>query len=259
MTTQSDTYLKTSLRQLGLSEHESLVYLVCLHHSAIKIMEIAQKTNISRTTVYGVVDDLVKKGLLNLYEKSGHKYISATDPQKLQVLVESQREVVEKRQAFLNSIFPTLSMFYQEGDNKPIISFYQGQKEVRQIFEDFLISGVNEAVFIGETQTISDALGEKYLKDMIRRRIEKGIYARGVRTEGTELEDYIYKSGNKNFRSIRLAPKDFKCPTYIGIYGNKVFIVSSARESYGVLIESKDLATTLRAWFEVLWGASKAA
>jgi hypothetical protein len=40
------------------------------------------------------------------------------------------------------------------------------------------------------------------------------------------------------------------------IYANKVAFLSSARESYGFLIQSEELAQTLTAQFELLWQVS---
>jgi hypothetical protein len=40
------------------------------------------------------------------------------------------------------------------------------------------------------------------------------------------------------------------------IYANKVAFISSARESYGFLIQSEELAQTLKVQFELLWRES---
>ncbi|MDP3941842.1 MAG: hypothetical protein Q8Q49_06060 [bacterium] len=102
-------------------------------------------------------------------------------------------------------------------------------------------------------------MGAKYLKDMVSRRIKLGIKARGVRTAETELDDPLYSHGAAHMRNLRFAPKFFRAPVYIGIYLNKVWFISSIVESYGILVESKDLSDMMRDWFEVLWMASKPA
>jgi len=42
------------------------------------------------------------------------------------------------------------------------------------------------------------------------------------------------------------------------IYDNKVAITSSAKESYGLIIESAELATSLKFIWRVVWNVSKA-
>lgn len=257
MTNQSDTYIQSALEELGLSEHEALIYRVCLARGEATIMELAKLAHISRTTIYGVADGLVDKGLLRFIQKGAHRIYSAEDPQKLSNLVDKARLEAERQSAFLASVLPTLGMQFGEASSKPLVSYYQGQEEVRRLFEDFLNSGAPEVMFVGEASTIGKALGEQYLKKAVKRRIELKILARGVRTEKTEVKEPLFDAKPQNLRKLRLAPKGFECPVYIGIYLNKVFFISSIHESYGVLVESKDLSNTMRSWFEVLWKASK--
>lgn len=259
MTTQSDTYLQSALEQLGLTNHEARVYRACLSRGEATIMDIAKLTSVGRTTIYGVAEGLVHKGMLRFVQKGAHRVYSAEDPKKFQHIIDKNRDVLDRKAAFLSSILPTLSMRFSEASNKPLVTYYEGQKEIHLIFEDFLASGTKEAVFIGEATTIEQALGSKYLKSMVSRRIKLGIKARGVRKAESELEDPLYAHGAKNLRNIRFAPSFFKAPVYTGVYLNKVFFVSSVVESYGILVESKDLSDMFRDWFEVLWNASSPA
>jgi sugar-specific transcriptional regulator TrmB len=257
MTTQSDTYIISALQRLGLSTHEAVLYKTCLLGGELGILDLAKRTGISRTTIYGVADELVKKGLLRFIQKRAHRIYSAEDPHKLEAMVEKAKATVERRAAFLESILPTLSMQYLAVPNKPLVSYYEGQAEVRKLFEDFLHSGATEILFIGGAATIQEALGEKYLKEYIRQRIKAGIKARGIRTKEDEVDEPLYRHGHPHLRSIRIAPAHIKAPVYTGIYGNKVFFISSLAESYGVLVESRDLSQMLRSWFEVLWSVSE--
>jgi sugar-specific transcriptional regulator TrmB len=257
MTKQSDTYVHTVLTRLGLTQYQAQVYQVCLLRGEATIMELAKLTGITRTTVYGVADELVSRGLLRFIQKGAHRIYSAEDPKKLSILVDSTRRAAEEKAVFLGSVLPALSMQFAGATTKPRVSYYEGQAEVRQIYENFLTSGAKEVLFVGEATTIQRAVGEQFLKKVVKQRIKLNIPTRGIRTEATEVKEPLYDTKPSNLRKIRFAPKGFQSPTYIGIYLNKVFFISSIKESYGVLVESKDLSDTMRSWFEVLWRASK--
>jgi sugar-specific transcriptional regulator TrmB len=259
MTTQPDTYVQTALQQLGLSPHEAAIYRACLGRGEATIMQLAKITRISRTTIYGIADELVKKGLFRFVQKGAHRIYSAEDPKKLEQLVTKSKLIADRKAAFYSSVIGTLAMQFSSTAHKPLVSYHEGQTEVRQIFEDMLVSEAAEVLFLGEAATIEQAVGEKYLRDVIKRRISIGMKARGIRTEPTEVDEPLYDVTSQNLRNLRYAPKGFVASMYIGIYNHTVFFISSIDESYGVQVESKDLSETMRSWYEVLWKASKPA
>ena len=57
-------FLKNNLLQLGLTEEESIIYIDSIETQATTVLEYAQNTGIPRTTVYLLVESLIKKGLL---------------------------------------------------------------------------------------------------------------------------------------------------------------------------------------------------
>ena len=64
-------------------------------------------------------------------------------------------------------------------------------------------------------------------------------------------------TGEKFLREIRIAPKDIGFSMGYWIYGNKVAFISSKKEAFGFIIESKELAEMLSSQFEVMWKLSK--
>lgn len=249
----TDTYTGTSLQVLGLSDKESAVYEACISRGEINIIQLSRISGLSRSTAYFVADELVKKGLLGFVQKGAHRIYSAEDPRKLDLLLQQEQQKLQRKSATLQSILPSLNMRYAGAANKPQVSFYVGQQEMRQILEDILISGDTEVLYVGEAALLDEAVGSKYLKGWIKRRIVAGIGTRGIRKQESEMDEPLYKPGKENLRETRFGPADFHSPVFTVIYSNKVAHISSAIESYGVLIESKDLSTSMRNWFDVLW------
>ena len=59
--------------------------------------------------------------------------------------------------------------------------------------------------------------------------------------------------------TIKYLPKDFKTPTVINIYNDKVTLYSVTAEQipFVILIENKELSKSFREYFEWLWEISK--
>ena len=53
------------LKQFGLNENESRVYLEVLKHGKLAITQVPKLTHINRTTVYSVAKKLVGMGLIS--------------------------------------------------------------------------------------------------------------------------------------------------------------------------------------------------
>ncbi len=253
MFTQEDTYLTKTLQRYGLSEQETLIYLTCLEQGEIGIVGLSKRTQINRTTIYRTADPMVGKGMLRFIQKGAHRFYSAEDPRRLEGILRQESDLLDVRKTFLNSVLPTLSMKFSSAPSKPILSFYQGQEEVQQIFENIILAKPEEVYFIGEVATLEKAVGERYLKNWVKRRIEAGIKTKAIRTRKTEKSDPLYKPSFKLKRDVRFVPGKLEFPTFIGIYGHKVAFISSVIESYGVLQESKDLSTSMRSLFNSLW------
>ncbi len=252
----TDTYINQSLQRLGMSDKEAVIYEACLNKGEIGILELARITALSRSTAYFVADELVKKGLLKFVQKGAHRIYSAEDPRKFEALLEQERSNLNRKSVLLQSALPSLNMRYSGATNKPVVSYYVGQLEMRHILEDILIAGDDEVLYVGEAALLDEAVGNKYLKSWIKRRVAVGIRTRGIRKQESELDEPLYIPGKENLRETRFGPKEFHSPVFTVIYSNKVAHISSAVEAYGVLIESKDLSISMRNWFDVLWAAA---
>jgi len=252
MTTITDTYMMTALRNFGLSEKEATIYQTCLATGEVGVTRLSRLVRLSRSTTYFVADELVKKGILRFIQKGAHRIYSAEDPRKLSIIIDKQKMILNKRTSFLESILPELVMRFSDTPNKPVVSYYQGQMEVRRILEDILTSGTKEEFWTGEMKTLEEAVGKKYLQKWTRRRIDLGMKSISIRPP-SDKKNKDYKSGKSSLRKVQYAPEGFQSPSLVVVYGNKVAFISSVVESYGILVESKDLSTTLQSWFNILW------
>ena len=257
MAIYTDTFIESIFGELGLSDKESTIYLTCLQWGEIGVIELARITHLSRSTAYFIADQLITRGLLRFIQKGAHRVYAAEDPRKILTLLDQESEKLLRTKSAIQDILPTLNMRYAGAANKPLVSYYVGRLEMRQIFEDALILGITEMLFVGETSLLVEALGRDYMATWNRRKVAQGIVTKGIWPHNFgQPEELFLHASQKNLRQVRYAPTGFRSPTYTLIYANKVAFLSSAIEAYGTLIESHDLSRTMRNWFKVLWERS---
>ncbi len=98
---------------------------------------------------------------------------------------------------------------------------------------------------------------EKYMHDYVIRRAKKGIRARGIAENKPGIKEFT-KENKAQLRTTKLVDeKEFNLKNEINIYANKVIIITFKPEIFGVLIESKEIADTQRAIFEMAWKGIK--
>jgi hypothetical protein len=66
----------------------------------------------------------------------------------------------------------------------------------------------------------------------------------------------VYPSNLSELREVRFAPAGMDFPITTYLYDNKVMILSSKRELFGLIIESQDIAAAHRHYFDALWQIS---
>ena len=109
---------------------------------------------------------------------------------------------------------------------------------------------------MGNTTNIEEAVGDRFLRDWIRRRAEKQIRSRTIRVRDGEQDVPEYAGTKSLLRTIRYAPEGMVTPAIVMVYGDNVAAVTTAQESFGVVTTSRDYARSMQAWFEALWKIS---
>jgi hypothetical protein len=55
---------------------------------------------------------------------------------------------------------------------------------------------------------------------------------------------------------LRLAPEDIHIPETIFIYDDKVAVISTRKENFGFVVDSKDFSQSMKGLFSALWQIS---
>lgn len=240
----------------GLTAKQQRVYKACLERGESTIMPIARSAGLPRTTISYILEQLDETGLILILKKNNRKLYVPTPPRKILTLLRQKQTELETQTQMLTESLPELNRLLGSNRSDAQVRIYTGQNEVRQIYEEILDAPIREVWYVGDTSQIRDALGDRYLKQWIRKRIVKKIHAKAIRIRQGELPDPEYVYRTEGLRTTRFAPEGFVSPANILIFANTVLILTTAKESLGIAVTSKDFATSMKNWFQQLWKIS---
>ncbi len=240
--------LVNSLEKLGLSEKESKIYTAGLGLGKFSVAAISEKTGIKRPTCYLVLEDLKQKGLITTFPKARKVIYVAEHPNNL---LKNSADAYD----LAKQLMPELQNIMGTGVEKPALKVYMGQKGIQNIFEDILSEGKDFYQIVSVSDLVA-AVGKEFLDDWILKRVAKGMKSVAVRIKDGEMNFKLYENTLNTPRTIRYSPEGFKMPYTMFIYGKKVAFISKDRELFGFIVESTDMAASMKVLFDVVWGVS---
>lgn len=246
--------LNRALAEFGFSKKESAVYLAITKLQHANAHQIAKDADVERTTVYEILEDLVKRGVVTKSVSGKRQSYLAEPPEQLQ-------DVLRRQQAAIVAVLPALHALQGKQSRQPIIRFYttieaikvallatvQGREKLRRDF--------------ASVEHIVDFLGQRFIDREIEKRIQNGIRVRSLRTipprRGlTEKDWYLRSDDSKLLRDIRYLPKAVFEPA-VFINDTTVTVISSKKESFALVIESSELSQAMKTLFDIAWATGK--
>ena len=104
---------------------------------------------------------------------------------------------------------------------------------------------------------VVELLGVEEFKEFHQKRIKKDIWINIVWPQDKTLDTQWLLSDPEQKRAIRVLPQQVSWDMGYWIFGDKVLFISSQRELFGFVVQSKGFAALMKAQFDVLWGLSK--
>lgn len=246
------------LRNLDLSDEEIKAFLFLLENGAQTAGDLAKKTGLSRPSLYGFMHKMQKKGLVIESQKNKVKTFTASSKEKVSQLFEEKIKVLEEGK---NAVERAYREVMKMGATvSPKFQMFEGKEGMKQVLKDMLLYKNIETKAYWPIKAMLEILGEEFFKALNKERIKNRLYTRAIwpQNQVVKIATHPYLgTGEKFLREIRVAPKDIGFSMGYWIYGNKVAFVSSRREAFGFIIESKELVEMLSSQFEVMWVLSK--
>lgn len=244
------------LIQAGLSQKEAAVYEQLLELGPSSVGRLIKSLPYKRGDLYNILYSLRDKGLLSEELKKGIMTFTLESPEKLQVLLASQKEKITTQEKALSDTFPQLKSLYNLSMNKPGVRFYEGKEGVWKTLEDSL-STTGEIYTYGD----HDALNQ-YIPDLnkryFRERAKKNIRQKMILLDSPNARSFL-ATHLREITETKLipVPRDGLVATMMKVYDGRVsYFTFSESSLIGVIIEDKEIFRFHKLLFEYLWSIS---
>lgn len=236
--------LINQLTKIGFSKGEASTYLAALELGETTVARIAQKAGLERTTVYGFLDDLKKRGLVTTSKKGKKTIYSAENPKRL-------RLELQEKEKFVDSLLPELLSITNALDKKPKIRYFDSKEGIYDIYRETLEYADQRMTMWMSSPWYEDE--DFWRKYYMPTRIERKIHLRAIVPKNDETIPFV-KEDRASLRETRMTDSH-DINSDIMLYGKSHIAIISYQEMTALVIESKKLFDTLNAIFEAHWAS----
>lgn len=249
------------LKHLDLSKDESHTFETLLSYpNGVTVVQLAKKLNKPRTTLYDHLAILTEKGLARKGKKGSGAVFYPEDIQTLQNIFEEEAHTIMRAGAMFKDYAASLP---DTTTYSPRFTVVDNSNAADIIFRDALRSRVEESYWFWPAKTlfhsaVPDHVFTYWHDERIRRKMHIKVlwpYKQKLPLNGNSIIGS--RDTKESLRQIRILPAPIDATLGYGIYGNKVGFLSSTRENYGFIVDSKELSQTLKSQFDFLWNISK--
>lgn len=238
--------LSRDLEKIGLNQNEAKVYLAALELGEANVQQLARKSGVVRTTIYGIVPQLKEKGLLSSSTRNKKVFYIAENPNKL-------KDDLKEKQHSLEKILPQLLSVTNSIDKKPKIRFFEGIGGLKDVYLDTL-NYPDQELLAWISEEYLKSFDEEFLYDFyVPQRVSKKIWVRAIAPDDPRIGRFKAED-EKSLRRTRIVSSQlFPLQVEINLYGKNKIGVVAFEEKIGLIIESEKIFNTLKSIFEMNW------
>jgi len=241
------------LKGIGLDQKETAVLMILLEEGKLRARDIARLAKINRSTAYGILKDLMNRGLVSETKEKGVLMFQSIDPALLVNYIERLESGLAETKKEVKLILPQIKNLRDKKDIYPRIQFFEGIEGIKQGYEDTLQNNQEKLLrdFTG-TDAIFRVMPHEWVEYYLQKRSLSGIKCLDI-APNTEWSKKSQLRDKELLRITKLIPEQFAFDTEINIYDNKTAIFSfSEKEPIAVIIEDKHIAETMKKLFEYI-------
>ena len=246
------------LSELGLAPSEITTYFSLLELDSACVTDIAKKSGINRSSSYEILGNLMRKGLVSKFKKKKKIYFTAGDPRRLLNYLDREKEEadkkIEQKKARVKEILPELLSKINPQSTKPKVTFYEGDKGMREAYEDTL-TAKDGIVAYANVETVNNAL-PNFFPHYYTRRASLNIPIKAIFENNKTGQERAARDHLELRESIILPDKSLHFTPEINVYNNKL-LIASWKEKMAVIIESAELAHVMRLIHSLVWKSLK--
>ena len=249
--------LQILLKSFDLTDKEVAVFLKVLELGSQPASSISRVCEMPRNTVRGILDSLVKRGLMIRTQRGNTQYYATENQENLKkMLVRRQQRLEEETAAQLTLLeqYGDELFSYHQARTRPKVTFYEGYAGLEKVYEDTLTStsGLRSWASYDPLMEVKP----DYFNTYFKRRAKKHIPMKSIHPDTPDGRAGQARD-DRELRQSALVPVDrFNWAPEIQVYDNKINI-TSWKEKLGIIIESQEIADAMKAIFDLSYEAAE--
>ena len=243
--------MKELFKKLGASEKEAETFLKLLELGAQPASVIARHMHVPRSTMYLILDQLKKLGLVEEFERKGMKYFRCISVREIGDVLKLREDEIKRTQELLDANLADLQALENKLSITPKVKFFEGEEAVMSMYESVL----NEKGFCA---FFNPGVENRVMKIYFDK-VEKAVRANKMKVrefvvDCKEGREY-FKMANTASHKMKILPKSAKFDSDTIICDDRICMVSyGEKEVSAVVIWNDALVKTQKVMFEELWG-----
>ncbi|MFC1697553.1 TrmB family transcriptional regulator [Nanoarchaeota archaeon] len=228
-----------ALKDIGLTTQESEIYVKLLEIGESTAVKISKETKYHRQTVYDILNQLIKKGLISAIKKNYATHFSAIDPNLL-------KKFVDVKINALNDALPKLEDLFNQTKEDMQINILKGIEGFNTLIKD-IIEQRSELFILGGGMSSWKYL--KKIKPTIMRDFKR-IKWKMIQVKSKETEEAI--EGLEN-GEIKFIPEEYYGQMATVTYSDRAIIFLVDRDMTFIQIIGEKQAQSFKNNFNIIW------
>ena len=238
------------LENLGLTKGEIKVYFALLELGNSTAGPITNKSKVSPSKVYDILNRLIEKGIVSYIVKGKVKYFNAASPERLLTFIEKRKEELNENEEKIREMLPQLKL--KAGKREQKAEIFEGIRGIKTFF-DMVYSETpkgGSAYAIGYP-LLASKLFHAYFTEFRRKNMKYKIRLKIIYNYDAWFEK---KRDKRPFYEQRYFPKGISTPAWIYFFGDVVGTICITEEQkICFMIKNKEVAQSYLNYFNMLW------
>ena len=241
--------LITTLLELGLRENEANLYLTGLKLGATTILELSRESDIKRSTIYGIIENLKSKGLCWEQMDGWKKLYAMSVPTKL-------TDILEAKKLELDKVLPEFEALVNLDQNDSSIEYYKGLEGIKIVYQKILENIKNGGFhyIMGDLQPLYD-LDLEFIRQHIAERAKiSQKYDYSIKAIFNKSSASINNQAQQKKLNMKIKLVDFGVDiSNIILTKDFLFIQQLSQPIHGIIIKNSGAIKAQKVMFEMLW------
>lgn len=248
--------MDTALKNIGLTNGEIRVYLALIKLGPSTSGPIVDKSGVSSSKIYNILERLIKKGIVSYIVKEKTRFYQAEDPIKIKDYVNRKEEEFQRQKEDIEKLIPQLQL-QQSEKNKGEVQIYKGFNGVQTITDHIYrkLKKGDTWYNIGVPSHQEEKYHTYWHKDHLKR-IKYGIKCKMLFNAGTPQKILKNRNSYKDC-DARYMPIPVETPSWILIYKDISVIILPGDEPMAIEITNKKITDSFMQYFNAFWKLTK--